>query len=84
MTITRTVEDSIKREIHITKIALKNLKDKLRCLEQKHNMRTGTFVKRFSKGLLGDNEEYFLWYAYYEALKDWQRRQKELKDFLMR
>jgi uncharacterized protein with HEPN domain len=82
MTATKTVQESLRREIKIAGEALKNLKEKVRYFEQKYNLKTTNFVRSFETGNLGDDEDYFIWYSHAKAINEWRDRERELKRFL--
>ena len=42
--------------------------------EQKHEMSSEEFMQQFESGVLGDDVEYFDWYAAKRGLDLWQRR----------
>jgi len=42
--------------------------------EQKHQMTSDDFMERFESGMLGDDAEYFDWYAAKRGLDLWARR----------
>ena len=42
--------------------------------EQKHQMTSGEFIEQFESGALGDDTEYFDWYAAKRGLDLWERR----------
>jgi hypothetical protein len=45
-----------------------------RTFEQKHRMESDDFMERFESGALGDDTEYFDWYAAKRGLDLWERR----------
>ena len=45
-----------------------------RAFEQQHQMSSEEFMRQFESGALGDNAEYFDWYAAKRGLDLWERR----------
>ena len=61
---TNEIKISLKREYHLYTNALAFYKNILKEFEQKHRLSTQQFLKRFESGQLGDEADYFDWYAY--------------------
>ena len=72
----------LEREKIVCETALARLKDKYHLLEQQYGWSTDEFLKKFNAGEIGDDQEFFLWYALAEAMKDWQKTRDGLKELL--
>jgi hypothetical protein len=54
-------------------------KNILKEFEQKHGLSTQVFLKRFESGQLGDESDYFDWYAFAKLLARWRKAQSEIR-----
>ncbi len=79
MRITQEAKTSLKREYSLYANAIAFYKKALRELEQKHRLSTRVFLKRFETGQLGDDAEYFDWYAFAKLLSQWQHAQSAIR-----
>lgn len=82
MNLKQEAVDSIKRETNISKLAIEHLRKGCETLEKKYHMSTGTFIKKFNNGSLGDDQNYFKWFSLSEGLKDWQKTKNALRELL--
>lgn len=79
MRMTQEAKTSLKREYTLYSNAIAFYKKALRELEQKHHLSTSVFLKRFESGKLGDDAEYFDWYAFAKLLSEWQQAQSAIR-----
>ncbi len=79
MRITQEAKTSLKREYALYSNAISFYKKAVRKLEQKHHLSTQTFLKRFEAGTLGDEADYFDWYAFAKLLSEWQQAQTAIR-----
>jgi hypothetical protein len=77
--MTQDAKTSLKREYTLYSNAISFYKKAIRELEQKHHLSTQTFLKRFAAGKLGDDAEYFDWYAFANLLSQWQQAQSAIR-----
>lgn len=42
-------------------------------------MKTEKFIKQFEEGKIGDEQDYFEWFALFEAKKHWEKKLKQLQ-----
>ena len=70
--IIRYQVDELKNSIH-------NIEVDLRELEQKYDLSSEEFYRRFTNGELGDAEEYILWSGIYEMQLENKKKLTELK-----
>lgn len=79
MRITQEAKTSLKREYALYANAIAFYKKAIGELERKHRLRTNVFLKRFESGQLGDDTDYFDWYAFAKLLFQWQQAQSAIR-----
>ncbi len=79
MRMTQEAKTSLKREYTLYANAIAFYKKTIKELERKHRLSTQTFLKRFEAGTLGDDAEYFDWYAFAKLLSQWQQAQSAIR-----
>jgi hypothetical protein len=72
----------LEREKMMCETAIAHLREKYRLLEQRYGWSTEVFLRKFNAGEIGDDQEFFLWYALAEAVKDWQKTLDSLEELL--
>ena len=72
MQLTREVNSSLKREYDLCSNAVAFYKKAVKDFEKKYDLSTSTFLKKFEGGTLGDESDYFDWYAFAKLLHRWQ------------
>ena len=72
----------LEREKMMCETAIARLREKYRLLEQQYGWSTEAFLRKFNAGEIGDDQEFFLWYALAEAVKDWQKTLDSLDELL--
>ncbi|MDH4164547.1 MAG: hypothetical protein OEW15_17935 [Nitrospirota bacterium] len=77
--MTEEAKTSLKREYSLYSNAVAFYKGEVRKLEQKHRLSTPVFLKRFEAGVLGDDADYFDWYAFAKLLARWQQAQSAIR-----
>lgn len=78
-----TVIDAIKREISICDSAVKRYEKILHNFEKKYGLTSSQFSHQFNNGTLGDEQDFFEWYAIYDYYNDWANRKKTLRESLL-
>lgn len=76
---TSEIKTSLKREYDLYSNAMAFYKSALKELEQKHQLNTRTFLKKFESGQLGDESDFFDWYAFAELLERWRKAQSAIR-----
>lgn len=71
------------REKTMCEIAITRLRERYRLLEQQYGWSTDEFLKKFNAGEIGDDQEFFLWYALAEAERDWQVTRDSVEELLV-
>lgn len=79
MRITQEAKTSLKREYTLYANAIAFYKRAIRELEKKHGLSTYVFLKRFESGQLGDEADYFDWYAFSKLLSQWRQAQSAIR-----
>ncbi len=79
MQLTNELKSSLKREYTLCSNAVAFYKKALKKFEQKYHLSTNTFLKRFEAGQIGDDGDYFDWYAFARLLAQWQKTQSALR-----
>lgn len=79
MQLTNELKSSLKREYILCSNAVAFYKKALKKFEQKYHLSTQTFLKRFEAGQIGDDADYFDWYAFAKLLSQWQKTQSALR-----
>ena len=73
------IKTSLKREYDLYSNAMVFYKSALKELEQKYQISTRTFLKKFESGQAGDASDFFDWYAFAKLLEKWQKAQSEIR-----
>ncbi len=82
MTLKPEVMRVLAREKMVCDTAIARLRERCRPLEQQYRWTTHEFLEKFNAGETGDDQEFFLWYALAEAIKDWQKSRDSLEELL--
>lgn len=72
MQITKELKISLKREYTLCLNAVAFYRKTLKDFEKKYNLSTSVFLKKFEAGRLGDDADYFDWYAFAKLFHQWQ------------
>lgn len=51
-------------------------------LKKQYGWSTSEFLKKFNDGEAGDEQAFFRWYAFAEAINDWQSTSTSIDDLL--
>ncbi len=68
MRLTNEIKISLKREYTLCSNAIAFYRKSIKVFEQKHHITTRTFLKKFEAGQLGDEADFFDWYAFAKLL----------------
>jgi len=79
MYLTNEVKTSLKREYALCSNAVAFYKKAIKEFEQKYHISTQSFLKKFESGQMGDDIDYFDWYAYARLLDQWQKTQSAIR-----
>ena len=79
MHIANEIKTSLKREYTLCSNAVAFYKKTLKDFEQKYRLSTNVFLKKFEAGQMGDEADYFDWYAFAKLLSQWQKTQSAIR-----
>ncbi|MEK6909572.1 MAG: hypothetical protein AABW61_00675 [Candidatus Aenigmatarchaeota archaeon] len=78
MQTNQAVKEAVQKEMELGKFVLHRYSTKLSRFEKKYNMATEKFIKKFEEGKLGDEQDYFEWFALFKTKKHWEDKLKQL------
>ena len=73
------IKTSLKREYDLYSNAVAFYKRALQKFEERYQISTQTFLKRFEAGHMGDDADYFDWYAFAKLLARWRKMQSAIR-----
>ena len=76
---TNEIKTSLKREYDLYSNAMAFYKKALQDFEQKYQLTTQSFLKSFDDGQMGDEADYFDWYAFAKLLARWRKTQSAIR-----
>lgn len=74
------LSSAIKRELKIVKAELEGFEEEMQRFESKHGLSSNEFYKKFESGELGDDEDYFTWWAAVHAHESIKTRIETLQE----
>lgn len=72
--VRRVVDSALRHEADLAEHRRSYFEQQCSAFEQKHQMTSDEFMERFEAGVLGDDAEYFDWYAAKRGFDLWARR----------
>ena len=72
--VCRVLDSALRHEAELADARRAHFERACRALEQQHHMSSEEFMQQFESGTLGDDAEYFDWYAAKRGLDLWERR----------
>lgn len=79
MQITNEIKTSLKREYSLYSSAMAFYKKTVKEFEQKYHLTTHSFVKKFESGQMGDEADFFDWYAFAKLLAEWKETRSAIQ-----
>jgi len=79
MQLTQETKISLAREYTLCSSAISFYRKSIKEFERKYKLTTTTFLKRFEDGEIGDDADFFDWYAFARFLAQWQKTQSALR-----
>ena len=76
------IKVSLKREYDLYSNAMAFYKKSLLMFEEKYQLNTQTFLERFDAGQMGDDADYFDWYAFAKLLARWRETQSAIRSVI--
>ncbi|MBI4690750.1 MAG: hypothetical protein HY754_10885 [Nitrospirae bacterium] len=83
MTFTAEIKDSLEREYTICSKTVNFYRKQIKAFEKKYMIDTRAFLKKFEAGSLGDEQDFFDWYAFHKLLISWTKTKDALHNFLI-
>lgn len=77
--MTAEIKTSLNREYNLCANAMAFYKKALKDFEQKYHLTTTVFLKKFEAGQIGDERDYFDWYAFARLLSQWQKTRSAIR-----
>ncbi len=68
------IKESVEREIIMMESKIALIEKEISSIEKKYNMSSKSFIEKFEKGELGDEQDYFGWWGLIEGLKKLKER----------
>lgn len=72
--VRRVLSNALRHEADLAAARRTYFERACRAFEQQHQMSSEEFMRQFESGALGDDAEYFDWYAAKRGLDLWERR----------
>ena len=72
------IGEAIEKRIDYIQIRMNKFKNECRIFEERYNMISEDFIKKFETGELGDDVHWFDWYAAYRGRELWQKKNEIL------
>lgn len=72
--VRRVLSNALRHEADLAAARRTYFEHACRAFEQQHQMSSEEFMRQFESGALGDDAEYFDWYAAKRGLDLWERR----------
>ena len=72
--VRRVVDSALRHEADLAEHRRSYFEQQCSVFEKKYQMASDDFMERFESGVLGDDAEYFDWYAAKRGLDLWERR----------
>lgn len=79
MSLTAEIRTSLEREYNLHTNAIAFYNKAVKEFEQKYHLTTRAFLKKFESGRMGDEADYFDWYALAMLLSQWQRVRSSIR-----
>ena len=79
MQLTQETKISLVREYTLCSSAISFYRKSIKEFEGKYKLTTAVFLKRFENGEIGDDADFFDWYAFARLLAQWQKTQSALR-----
>jgi len=77
--IKETISQALKNEAEIARFKMEHFRKLCQEFEERFGMTSDEFLKRFEQGELGDEQEYFDWFAAKRGFDLWAKRFKILQ-----
>lgn len=79
MQLANEIKTSLKREYTLCSNAAAFYKRAIKVFEQRYRLSTQSFLKKFEAGHIGDEADFFDWYAFAKLLSQWQKTKSAIR-----
>ena len=77
------IKDSVNREIILIESKISIIKTEIKQFEDKYQIISSEFLKKFEKGELGDSQDFFEWWGLLKGLRTLEDRLKKAKSVVI-
>jgi hypothetical protein len=77
-----TVAYALKREMEQARLRRDHFAEQCQQFEESYEMDSDTFLQKFEQGELGDEADYFDWYAAKRGFDLWEKRYRILRELV--
>ena len=77
---TEAVSSAIRKDLNEGEYKLKRFQQRLKEFEKEYDMNSSEFIEKFESGDLGDDEDFFEWYAVYKSKQHWEEKTGKLRE----
>jgi len=74
------VSSAIRKDLNEGEYMLERFEKRLKEFEEEYGMSSEEFMEKFESGELGDDEDFFEWYAVYKSKEHWEEKTTELRE----
>ena len=83
MKLKTEVVESLKREFKVCTSAIEYYQKMRGEMEKKHGISSLKFMKKFEDGQMGDDQDFFDWYAYNRFVDSWQKTRMAIEELVV-
>lgn len=77
---TDAVDSAIRKDLNEGRYVLEKFREKLEEFEDKYDMTSKEFIEKFESGEIGDDQDFFEWYAVYQSKQHWKEKTDKLRE----
>jgi len=70
------IVEALQRERALLRVKARILRSRVEDFEKRFNIKSEEFLEKFESGELGDDEEFFLWWSFLQALRSVDERMR--------
>ena len=76
------IQDALRRELALFETRERLVLSEIRDMEQKYGMTSSEFRNKFESGIIGDDQDYFVWWSLIRGLDAVRGRKDKIKGML--
>jgi hypothetical protein len=76
------IQDALRRELALFETRERLVLSEIRDMEQKYGMTSSEFRNKFESGILGDDQDYFVWWSLIRGLEVVSARKDRIRGML--